>query len=143
MIHDEALTPDDLREAKLRSLPRPAGLDAPISALYGAGPRLAASAADNRLCPSHRERTGRMTCLRWTLALAGLAAATDLRAQPLVPFNPYVSGTGFLYGRAEWLERLEPAEGGSTMAQSVTWTEWKPKPSRTRSRRCQFRQWRA
>lgn len=38
------------------------------------------------------------------------------------------SGTGFLYGRAEWLERMEPSEGGSEMAQSVTFTDWQPKP---------------
>jgi ATP-dependent DNA helicase RecG len=41
----EPLAPEELRAAPLRSLPRPRLLDAPITALRGAGPRLAAAAA--------------------------------------------------------------------------------------------------
>ncbi len=42
----EPLAGEDLRSAPLRSLPRPSRLDAPITALRGAGPRLAAVAAE-------------------------------------------------------------------------------------------------
>jgi cysteine desulfurase/selenocysteine lyase len=38
------------------------------------------------------------------------------------------SSVGFLYGRAEMLERLPAADGGSTMAESVSFEEFKPKP---------------
>jgi cysteine desulfurase / selenocysteine lyase len=38
------------------------------------------------------------------------------------------SGIGFLYGKAEWLERLPASTGGSTMSQTVTLEEWQPKP---------------
>ncbi|TMK72383.1 MAG: ATP-dependent DNA helicase RecG [Actinobacteria bacterium] len=42
----ERLAPEDLRGAPLRSLPRPSRLKAPISALRGAGARLAAAAGE-------------------------------------------------------------------------------------------------
>lgn len=38
------------------------------------------------------------------------------------------TGVGFLYGRREWLERLEPPEAGSQMAETVTFRSWQPKP---------------
>jgi cysteine desulfurase / selenocysteine lyase len=38
------------------------------------------------------------------------------------------SSVGFLYGRAKELEALPLADGGSTMAESVSFTEVKPKP---------------
>jgi cysteine desulfurase/selenocysteine lyase len=38
------------------------------------------------------------------------------------------SSVGFLYGRAEVLERMPVADGGSTMAESVSFDEVKPKP---------------
>src|SRR4051794_17029233 len=42
----EELERGELREAPLRSLPRPSILDAPITQLRGAGPKLAAAAAE-------------------------------------------------------------------------------------------------
>jgi ATP-dependent DNA helicase RecG len=45
----EALALADLRGAPLKSLPRPSRLEAPISALRGAGPRLSAAAEDLHL----------------------------------------------------------------------------------------------
>jgi ATP-dependent DNA helicase RecG len=42
----EPLDEATLREVRLRSMPRPSRLDAPISSLRGAGPKLAAAAAD-------------------------------------------------------------------------------------------------
>jgi cysteine desulfurase/selenocysteine lyase len=38
------------------------------------------------------------------------------------------SSVGFLYGRADVLERLPAADGGSTMAESVSFEDFKPKP---------------
>ncbi|HEY1404551.1 MAG TPA: SufS family cysteine desulfurase [Pyrinomonadaceae bacterium] len=38
------------------------------------------------------------------------------------------SSVGFLYGRAEMLERMPAADGGSTMAESVSFEEFVPKP---------------
>jgi cysteine desulfurase/selenocysteine lyase len=38
------------------------------------------------------------------------------------------SSVGFLYGRADVLERLPAADGGSTMAESVSFDDFKPKP---------------
>jgi cysteine desulfurase/selenocysteine lyase len=38
------------------------------------------------------------------------------------------SSVGFLYGKAERLERLPAADGGSTMAETVTLQDFKPKP---------------
>src|SRR5215208_1491881 len=38
------------------------------------------------------------------------------------------SSVGFLYGRAEVLERLPAADGGSTMAESVSFEDFTPKP---------------
>src|SRR5215204_1427959 len=42
----EALTTGRLREAPLKTLPRPSILDAPITKLRGAGPKLAAAASE-------------------------------------------------------------------------------------------------
>jgi ATP-dependent DNA helicase RecG len=42
----EPLVPEDLRGAPLRSLPRPSRLNAPITSLRGAGPRLAEAASE-------------------------------------------------------------------------------------------------
>jgi ATP-dependent DNA helicase RecG len=42
----EPLAPETLRAARLRSLPRPSRLDAPLTSLRGAGPKLAAAAAE-------------------------------------------------------------------------------------------------
>src|SRR3954470_4192771 len=42
----EALEPSDLREAPLKAMPRPSILDAPITKLKGAGPKLADAAAE-------------------------------------------------------------------------------------------------
>jgi cysteine desulfurase / selenocysteine lyase len=38
------------------------------------------------------------------------------------------SSVGFLYGRAEVLERMPAPDGGSTMAESVSFEDFKPKP---------------
>jgi cysteine desulfurase/selenocysteine lyase len=38
------------------------------------------------------------------------------------------SSVGFLYGRAEMLEKYPTADGGSTMAETVTLRDFKPKP---------------
>jgi cysteine desulfurase / selenocysteine lyase len=38
------------------------------------------------------------------------------------------SSVGFLYGRADILERMPAADGGSTMAESVSFEEFQPKP---------------
>ena len=64
----EPLDRDTLRGAELRSLPRPSRLDAPISSLKGAGPKLAAAAAEIgidtladllwHLPHGHRDRAG-------------------------------------------------------------------------------------
>ena len=40
------MAPDELREVALKSLPRPSRLAAPVTALKGAGPRLAAAASE-------------------------------------------------------------------------------------------------
>lgn len=37
------------------------------------------------------------------------------------------SGLGVLYGQAEWLQKLPPLQGGSPMAQTVTFAGWAPK----------------
>ena len=42
----DVLTPEPLRDAPLKTLPRPSILDAPITKLRGAGPKLAAAAAE-------------------------------------------------------------------------------------------------
>src|SRR3954452_1259856 len=42
----ETLEPSDLREAPLKAMPRPSILDAPITKLKGAGPKLAEAAAE-------------------------------------------------------------------------------------------------
>src|SRR5258706_16250239 len=42
----DVLTAERLREAPLKTLPRPSILDAPITKLRGAGPKLAAAAAE-------------------------------------------------------------------------------------------------
>ncbi|HEV2735324.1 MAG TPA: aminotransferase class V-fold PLP-dependent enzyme [Longimicrobiaceae bacterium] len=38
------------------------------------------------------------------------------------------SSVGFLYGRAEWMEKLPVADGGSTMAESVSFEAFEAKP---------------
>jgi cysteine desulfurase / selenocysteine lyase len=38
------------------------------------------------------------------------------------------SGSGFLYGKAAWLEQLPATMGGQTMAQTVTLEGWEPRP---------------
>ncbi|MEA2523557.1 MAG: cysteine desulfurase / selenocysteine lyase [Thermomicrobiales bacterium] len=37
------------------------------------------------------------------------------------------TGTGALYGRGEWIERIAPQEGGSAMAEHVSFEGWTPK----------------
>ncbi|MFL5350403.1 MAG: aminotransferase class V-fold PLP-dependent enzyme [Hyalangium sp.] len=37
-------------------------------------------------------------------------------------------GVGVLYGRTDWLERLPAYQGGSEMAEEVSFEKWKPKP---------------
>ena len=43
----DAVSREQLREAPIRSLPRPSLLAAPVTALRGAGPKLAAPASDH------------------------------------------------------------------------------------------------
>ncbi|HEX8370782.1 MAG TPA: SufS family cysteine desulfurase [Pyrinomonadaceae bacterium] len=38
------------------------------------------------------------------------------------------SSVGFLYGKAAWLDRLPPIEGGSVMAETVTFEDFETKP---------------